>query len=108
MKMIIAIVNRDDVNDVCAALTKNSYMFTKISSTGGFLRAGNTTLLIGTEACHVDDVLRLIKEHCSTRKVMMPTMTYGSPNMIGVGSMVEVTVGGATVFVIDAEHFEKM
>ena len=31
MKMIIAIVNRDDVNDVCAALTKNSYMFTKIS-----------------------------------------------------------------------------
>lgn len=108
MKMIIVIVNRDDVNDVCSALTENAYMFTKISSTGGFLRAGNTTLLIGTEDCQVDDVLRRIKEHCSTRKVMMPTMTYGSPGMIGVGSMVEVTVGGATVFVIDAEHFEKM
>lgn len=107
MKMIIAIVNHDDSNEVCSALTENSYMFTKVSSFGGFLRAGNTTLLIGVEDCKVSDVMRVIREHCSSKKIMMPAMTYGNLNMIDASNMMEVTVGGATVFVIDAEHFEK-
>ena len=49
MKMITAIVNGKDATDVGHALTQNGFMFTKTISTGGFLKANNATLLIGTQ-----------------------------------------------------------
>ena len=49
MKLIMAIVNKKDVKSVCQALMKDGFQFTKISSTGGFLTVGNTTIIIGTE-----------------------------------------------------------
>ena len=52
MKMIIAIVNSDDAADVGSALTREHFRYTKVSSTGGFLKTGNTTLLIGTRGYH--------------------------------------------------------
>ena len=49
MKMITAIINKRDADSVCDALTQENFMFTKMATTGGFLRSGNTTLLIGTD-----------------------------------------------------------
>lgn len=49
MKMITAIINKRDADCVCDALTQENFMFTKMATTGGFLRSGNTTLLIGTD-----------------------------------------------------------
>ena len=49
MKLIVAIINNDDANAVMSNLTKNGYQATKLSTSGGFLRAGNITLLIGVE-----------------------------------------------------------
>lgn len=107
MKLIIAIVNHDDANAVTRALTQNGFSSTKLSTTGGFLMAGNTTVLIGVDEEKVQAVIDIIHEHSHSRKQMIPTtteMSYGYyPSM-----PVEVTVGGATIFVVDVERFERV
>ncbi len=98
MKMITAIVNKEDANAVCNALTKGGFSVTKLSTTGGFLMAGNMTLLIGTDDEKVDKCIELIASCSKQRKEVVPsTASYG----IGVTTAypLEVTVGGATVFV---------
>ena len=107
MKLIIAIVNHDDANAVTRALTQAGFSSTKLSTTGGFLMAGNTTVLIGVDDEKVQQAIDVIHEHSFSRKQMIPTtteMSYGYyPSM-----PVEVTVGGATVFVVDVERFERL
>ena len=104
MKMITAIVNKEDANAVCNALTKGGFSVTKLSTTGGFLMAGNMTLLIGTDD---EKCIELIASCSKQRKEVVPsTASYG----IGVTTAypLEVTVGGATVFVTNVERFEKL
>lgn len=107
MKMIYAIVSNDDSHIVSSALTKNGFFATKIASTGGFLMAGNTTFMIGTDDEKVDEAVAIIAKHSKRRTQMAPSSaTYG----VGVYSSlpVEVTVGGATIFVLNVERFEKI
>ena len=73
MKMIFAIVRKEDEGFVIERLNKEKISVTKLSSTGGFLRKGNATLMIGTEDEKVDTVLNIIKEECSRRKEVMIT-----------------------------------
>ncbi len=103
MKMVFAIVNKDDSSVVSEALTQDGFSVTKIATKGGFLSAGNTTLIIGTEDEKVDKVIKIIEEHSKSRKelVSIGTATY-SP------FPVEVTVGGATIFVLPVDRFEKV
>lgn len=107
MKLIFAIVNGDDSQSVSKALTKKGFFATKLASTGGFLSAGNTTFLICTEDYLVDEVLDIIKAKSHKRKQYVPSVPS-----LGIGSYdsfpVEVSVGGATVFVTDVERFEKV
>ena len=108
MKLVVAIINNDDANDVMSNLTKNGYQATKLSTSGGFLRAGNITLLIGVEDKKVDDVIDIIGEFSSQRKKITPiTSTYIGDSMLS-SVPVEVTVGGATIFVLDVEQFYKI
>ena len=77
MKMIFAIVHKEDEGFVVERLNKEHISVTKLSSTGGFMRKGNTTLMIGTEDEKVDSAIQIIKEECSRRKEMLvPTPTY--------------------------------
>lgn len=107
MKLIIAIINHDDVSAVTRSLTKNGFSSTKLSTTGGFLMAGNATVLIGVDDEKVQAVIDIIHEHSHSRKQMIPATTEMSyafyPSM-----PVEVTVGGATIFVVDVERFERV
>ena len=107
MKLIIAIVQDEDASRLVNQLMKNGFGVTKLATTGGFLRAGNTTLLIGVDEEKVQTVIEIIREHCHSRKQMIPTtteMSYGYyPSM-----PVEVVVGGATIFVVDIERFERV
>jgi len=107
MKMIVAVVNSDDSNAVMRALTKNGYSVTKLATTGGFLMMGNTTFLIGVEDDKVDGAIDVIASHSKKRKQVIPASTS-----YGVGMYapmpVEVTVGGASIFVMDIERFEKV
>ena len=106
MKMITAIVSRKDAAEVCSALTESGFYFTRMASTGGFLTAGNTTLLIGTEEAQVQQVIQVIRSHCSRRveKISSPVQ-LATPS---TAYPTEVTVGGATIFVSDVTQFEKI
>lgn len=107
MKMITAIVNKKDASEVCDALAADGFAFTKMATTGGFLQAGNVTLLIGTEDERVDGAIELIRKHCAQRMEPMPSVvSAGVPNFGYYKT--EVLVGGATVFVSPVERFKKM
>ena len=94
MKLIIAIIQDDYTNKVIKSLMENKHRITKLASTGGFLKSGNTTLLIGVEDEKVDDVVELIKDECTSKKVK-------------TGSK-EVTVGGANLFIMDIDDYKKI
>ena len=107
MKLIFAIVGSEDSGKVSSALTKAGFSVTKLATTGGFLMSGNTTFLIGTEDDKVDEVIAVIGKHSKKRTQMVPaSSSYG----VGLYSSfpVEVTIGGATIFVLDVERFEKV
>ena len=106
MKMITAIVNKKDAGEVCDTLSEEKITFTKISTMGGFLKAGNVTLLIGVEDDKVTFALELIKKHCAKRMEPIPAPVNAGVPAFGYYKT-EVPVGGATVFVTDVERFEK-
>ena len=107
MKLIIAIVNSEDASAVLSELTGQGFSVTKLATSGGFLRAGNVTMMIGVEEEQVQKAVSVIEEFSSQRKQQVPVnSTYIGDSMITVP--VEVTVGGATVFVLDVEQFYKL
>ncbi len=111
MKLIIAIVQDEDSSRLVSQLMKNGYGVTKLATTGGFLRAGNTTLLIGVDDDKLHAVMEIIEHVCKSRKQVTstPTAMGSMGGMPGAASYpVEVTVGGATVFVLSVDQFVKL
>ena len=107
MKLIIAIVNSDDSTSEQASLTKAGYFVTKLSTTGGFLKKGNTTFFIGTDDDKVERAISIIKDNSKKRIEKEPTVSPTEMGEFFTPIMVDVLVGGATVFVLDVEQFEK-
>ncbi|MBB2181364.1 cyclic-di-AMP receptor [Lachnospiraceae bacterium MD1] len=105
MKLIYVIVRNIDSGYVTEALNKKGFYVTKLASTGGFLREGNTTLMIGTDEPKVDEVIDIVKEKCGPRQQIFTNpvgnIEYASMNTV-------VHVGGATIFVMDVDRFEKI
>jgi uncharacterized protein YaaQ len=109
MKLVIAIVQDDDAANVVGRLTKEGFRITKLATTGGFLRAGNTTLLVGVDADKVDKVISIIKDLCETRRqVVTSTSPVTGTTGVYVPYPIEVSVGGATIFVVDVDRFVKI
>lgn len=107
MKLVYAIVNNDDGHSVSSALTKAGFSATKLASTGGFLMSGNTTFLICAEDDRVDDIIDVIAKKSHKRKQFVPSATsYGVGTYTSIP--VEVSIGGATIFVTNIERFEKV
>ena len=107
MKLIMAIVSNDDSSKVSSTLTNEGFAVTRLATTGGFLMSGNTTLIIGTDDDKVDQVINLISQNSKKRTRMVPSSaSYG----VGMYTAfpVEVSVGGATIFVLGVERFEKV
>ena len=108
MKLVVSIVNNDDVRHLEDALAQAGFRSTTISTTGGFLRQGNTTVFVGTDDEKVPHVLELIQENCHTRtQFVNPLPPVMEPGEMYVPSPVEVQTGGATVFVLDVVQFER-
>ncbi len=108
MKLIVAIVQDQDVNPLMDALTEKKYRVTKLSSTGGFLKSGNTTLLIGVEDDKVNEVKELVDHNCKTREITTSLLTVTMPGDTFVPYPLEVKVGGATLFVLNVEEFLRV
>lgn len=107
MKLILAIVSNDDASVLMKELVKEKFMVTKLSSTGGLLRKGNTTLMIGSKDDDVDTILSIITKFSKTRNELVPSSVISDIGIIP-STPLEVTVGGATVFVVDVEKFMKI
>ncbi len=109
MKLIVAIVSKEDAEKTVTALTKAEFRATRIDSVGGFLKEKNSTILIGVDKTKVDDVLKIIgKTAKSHREELAPTPTMGGPGDFFIADPVEVSVGGAAVFVLDVDRFERL
>ena len=108
MKMLIAIIQDEDATKLLAALMNEGYSVTKLATTGGFLRAGNTTVLLGVEENRLAGALAVIERTCSSRRQVGTSQSpiTGTPGM-EEPHPIEVTVGGATIFVIDVEQFAR-
>lgn len=108
MKLVVAVIQDKDTHKLLTGLTQEGFRATKLSSSGGFLREGNTTLLVGVEDADVERVLGLIKSTCSSREQLVtPLSPMGGPADSYIPYPVEILVGGATIFVLDVERFEK-
>lgn len=108
MKLMIAVIHNRDKNRVTDALLENHFKFTKIASTGGFLREGNTTFLMGVEEERIEDALSLIEQNCATREQYVnPVPPDAAPIGTFLPTPIAVQVGGAVVFVIHVEQFER-
>ena len=87
MKMIILIIKDHDADGVTQTLTSAEYRVTRVASTGGFLRSGVVTLLLGVDVDRVDSVIGLVREK------------------LGSSASGEKR---ATLFVVPVERFEQI
>ena len=109
MKLIIAIVKDEDASRLISNLMSEGFSVTKLATTGGFLRSGNTTLLLGIDDDKFDSAMKIIERVCKSRKQLAtsPSPISGTTGVY-VPYPVEVMVGGATVFVLNVEQFVKI
>ena len=109
MKLIIAVVQGEDAQRTVVALTDKGISSTRVSSSGGFLQQGNATLLIGVDDGQVQEALQVIRDNCRERsRYLTPVPPLAEPGEAFMAYPVEVQVGGATVFVVPVESFEKI
>ncbi|MGL4847644.1 MAG: cyclic-di-AMP receptor [Clostridium sp.] len=109
MKLVITIVSDDDSELLMDKLTENEFRVTKLATTGGFLKSGNTTLLIGVAKSEIDRVMGIIKDTCKKREEIMVTPApIIDSTEIYTPYPINVTVGGATIFVVDVDQFIQM
>jgi len=105
MKLIMAIISSDDSRDALDRLTKAGFRATVISTTGGFLREGNTTIFLGTEDQKVTEAVEVLRQTCRRRtQWVSPLPTLEGPGL-EMSEPIEVGVGGAVVFVMNVEQF---
>ena len=107
MKLIIAIVQDEDSSRLISNLMNEGFGVTKLATTGGFLRSGNTTLLVGVDDAKFDAAMAVI-EKVRKQIATTPSPISGSTGGVYAPYPIEVMVGGATVFVLNVEQFIKM
>ena len=106
MKMIMAIITRDAANTVVKKLVQAGFSVTKLATSGGFLMADNSTILLGVEDEQLDKALEVIKTHVSKYRQIVPITSEMTIGLLSTMPL-EVKVGGAAVFVLPIEQFLK-
>ncbi len=108
MKLAVCIVHNRDKSRVTDELVKAGFKFTVIGSTGGFLREGNTTILIGVEEPEIVALRKVIEQNCQSRDQLVNVMPYeAAPPGAFIPSPVKVPVGGAVMFLLNVEQFHR-
>ena len=109
MKLVIAVVQGEDAQRTSEALTASGFGSTRITSSGGFLQQGNVTFLIGIEDTREAEAVQVIRDNCRERsRYLTPMPPVPEPGEFFMPYPVEVQVGGATVFVVPVDSFEKI
>lgn len=123
MKLVVAIVQNEDADELIEGLTAAHYGATRLASTGGFLRQGNTTIIVGVPDEAVQNVVNIIAQHSHSRRQPVtnpfPDNSYVTPKRTGnpidplmgqilSGGTPEVQTGRATVFVLNLDRYERV
>jgi uncharacterized protein YaaQ len=109
VKLVTAVVHSEDAGNLVDALLEKEFRATRLQSSGGFLKQGNATILVGVEDDQVDAVLEIVSANChSRRQFVNPMPPIMEPGEFYMPYPVEVEVGGATVFVVPVERFERL
>ena len=106
MKLVLAIVQDKDADALAREFIQNNVRATKLATSGGFLKAGNTTFIVGIEDDRVNEVLEIIKKSSHAREQYVSNVNMDAAGTSMLGKPVQVTVGGATVFVLPVEEFK--
>lgn len=109
MKLVVAIVHNEDAGALVDALLERDHRATRLQSSGGFLKQSNASVIVGVDDARVDEVLGIIRENCTSRtQVVNPMPPIMEPGEFFMPYPLEVEVGGATVFVLPVERFERL
>jgi uncharacterized protein YaaQ len=109
VKLVVAIVHHEDAGALVDALLDREFRATRLASSGGFLKQSNATVILGIEDDNVDEVLDIVREACHPRtQVVNPMPPIMEPGEFFMPYPLEVEVGGATVFVLPVERFERI
>ena len=109
MKLVVAVVQSEDASGLLSQLSNRGFRATRVKTAGGFLREANATILIGVEPVDVETVVHTIRENCTTRQQQITAIpAVMEPGEFFLPYPVDVEVGGATIFVLDVERFERV
>jgi uncharacterized protein YaaQ len=109
VRLVLAIVHTKDANGCVIALNDAGFACTRLGSSGGFLDRENVTLLIGVDAAQVDTVIDLIRGRAKRRNERFQAAAAAGPAPnTAAPHPVDVEVGGATVFVLAIDRFERL
>jgi uncharacterized protein YaaQ len=111
MQLLLAIVQEEDADQLCRRLTDDGFRATRISSAGGFLARGNATFVVGVDDARVNDVIKVIRTTCHTRRSFINALPWGpdTGHLAAASAMpLEVQVGGATVFTLPVRRFARL
>lgn len=109
MKLVVAIVQSKDADDLLGALARRGFGVTQINSAGGFLRESNVTLLLGVEDEQVAEVFALIRKNCHTRlQYVNPLLPVMEPGEFYMPNPVEIEIGGAAVFILKMAQLVRL
>jgi len=108
-KLVLAIIQDEDAFHIMDLLNAKGFSVTKLASTGGFLRAGNTTLICGVSEDRIPELVEVIEKKCKSRKQITSVNAMNvNANESFAPYPVEVTVGGANIFVLNVEEFKRV
>jgi uncharacterized protein YaaQ len=108
VKLIVAIVQAYDTDRLLRTVTSAGFQVTRIQSTGGFLRAGNSTVFMGVEDPRVGECLDLIRASSRSRVESVPDDLEEHLIELTGADVASVAVGGAVVFVMPVARFERI
>ena len=109
MKLLVAVVNNEDAGALVDALLEHEHRATRLHSSGGFLKQSNATIMVGVEDDKLEDVITIVRDNCHARtQVINPMPPIMEPGEFFMPYPLEVEVGGATVFVVPVERFERL
>jgi uncharacterized protein YaaQ len=109
VKLVVAIVHSEDAGALVNALLDKEFRATRLQSSGGFLKQSNATIILGVEDADVEEVMGIVRANCTSRtQVVNPMPPIMEPGEFFMPYPLEVEVGGATVFVLPVERFERL
>jgi len=109
VKLVVAIVHNEDAGALVDALLEREFRATRLHSSGGFLKQSNATVMLGVEDDEVEEVMGIVREAChALTQIVNPMPPIMEPGEFFMPYPLEVEVGGATVFVLPVERFERL